>query len=255
MLNMSPLLIGTALSVIATFVAAPAVAASSQKPVVLVHGAFADASSWSKVVPLLEAKGLKVVTVDNPLTSLKADTDAATAVIDAQAGPVILVGHSWGGVVIGAAGNDDKVKALVYVAAFAPPPGVSVNGLSKGQPPLPWLADVVPDKAGNLVLSDKGVATYFAQDLSASEIAAVARAQEKTFGGLFDESVAKPAYLSKPSWYVVAKQDGMIPPPAEEAMAAGIKATTTEIDGSHVIMLSHPEDVARVILDAADSVQ
>ena len=242
-------------SLLAMLAVAPSVAADAQKTVVLVHGAFADASSWSRLVPLLEAKGLKVVTVDNPLTSLKADADAATAAIDAAAGPVILVGHSWGGVVISAAGNNDKVQALVYVAAFAPPPGVSVNDLSKGQPPLAWLGSVVPDSAGNLKLSAEGVAKYFAQDLPADEIATVTAAQLPTFSGLFDEKVADPAYIHKPSWYIVAKQDGMIPPPAEEAMAAGIKATVTEIDASHVVMLSKPAEVATVILAAADSIK
>lgn len=253
MLKLSSMLVGA--SLLAMLAVGPANAADAQKTVVLVHGAFADASSWSKLVPLLEAKGLKVVTVDNPLTTLKADADAATAAIDAAPGPVILVGHSWGGVVITSAGNNDKVQALVYVAAFAPPPGLSVNDLSKGQPPLPWLGSVVPDSAGNLKLSAEGVAKYFAQDLPADEIAAVTAAQLPTFSGLFDETVADPAYIHKPSWYIVAKQDGMIPPPAEEAMAAGIKATVTEIDASHVVMLSKPADVATVILAAADSIK
>lgn len=255
MLKISPMLVGAGLSVLAMLAVTPALAADAQKTVVLVHGAFADASSWSKIVPLLEAKGLTVVTVDNPLTSLKADTDAATAAINAATGPVILVGHSWGGVVIGAAGNNDKVQALVYVAAFAPPPGVSVNDLGKGQPPLPWLGSVVPDSAGNLKLSAEGVAKYFAQDLPADEITAVTAAQLPTFSGLFDETVADPAYAHKPSWYIVAKQDGMIPPPAEEAMAAAIKATVVEIDSSHVAMLSKPDEVAKVILDAAAAVK
>nr|WP_246689077.1 alpha/beta hydrolase [Mesorhizobium sp. WSM4310] len=118
--------------------ATPASAAGvPKKTVVLVHGAFADGSSWNKVIPLLEAKGLNVVAVQNPLSSLAADVDATRRVIEAQPGPVILVGHSWGGVVISQAGVDDKVKALVYVAAFALPKGLSVNDLGKGQPALP----------------------------------------------------------------------------------------------------------------------
>ncbi len=254
MLNLSPLLLGAALS-FAAMTAAPALAMDAQKTVVLVHGAFAGSSSWSKIIPLLEAKGLKVVAVENPLSSLADDVTASKAVIDAQDGPVILVGHSWGGVVISSAGNDDKVKALVYVAAFAPPPGVSVNQLSAGQPPLPWLAGIVPDAAGYLTLNAETVATYFAQDLPPDELAAVTAAQQKTFSGLFDESVTEPAYVSKPSWYIVAKADGMIPPPAEQAMAAGIKATTSEVDGSHVIMLSQPQAVADVIIAAADSIK
>jgi pimeloyl-ACP methyl ester carboxylesterase len=244
----------SAISLAAFGAASTPAAATPGKTVVLVHGAFADGSSWSKVIPLLEAKGLKVVAVQNPLSSLAADVDATRRIIDAQKGPVILVGHSWGGVVITEAGVNDKVKALVYVAAFAPPPGKSVNDLSTGQPPLPWLAEVQPDSAGYLRLSDAGVRKYFAQDLSANEIAVVAATQGPTAAGVFDEKVTNPAYASRPSWYVVAKSDGMIPPPAEAAMAAGIKAHVTEIDGSHVVMLSHPEAVAKVILAAADAV-
>ena len=250
-----PTLIGASLTLMAALGAAPAFAADAQKTVVLVHGAFADASSWSKLVPLLEAKGLKVVAVDNPLTTLKADADAATAAINAAPGPVILVGHSWGGVVINDAGNNDKVKALVYVAAFAPPPGVSINDLGKGQPPAPWLAELVPDASGNVKLSSNAVAKFFAQDLPADEIKTVDAAQGATSPGLFAESVADPAYAHKPSWYIVAKQDGMIAPDAERAMSAGIKATVTELDGSHVIMLSKPADVAAAILAAADSIK
>jgi pimeloyl-ACP methyl ester carboxylesterase len=248
-------LVASAFSVAALSAAVAPATAAQQKTVVLVHGAFADGSSWSKVIPLLEAKGLRVVAVQNPLSSLTADVDATKRVIDAQSGPVILVGHSWGGVVITEAGVDDKVKALVYVAAFAPPPGKSVNDLSAGQPPLPWLADVRPDSAGYLRLTDDGIRKYFAQDLSANDIAVLAATQGPTAAGVFDEKVTNPAYAGRPSWYVVAKSDGMIPPAAETAMAAGIKAHVTEIDGSHVVMLSHPEAVAKVILSAASAVK
>jgi pimeloyl-ACP methyl ester carboxylesterase len=232
---------------------APADAASSSPPktVVLVHGAFADGSSWRKVIPLLEAKGLRVVAVQNPLSSLASDVDAAKRVIDAQPGPVILVGHSWAGVVISQAGVNDKVKALVYVAAFAPPKGVSINDLGKGQPPAPWLAELQPDSAGYLRLSDSAVAKYFAQDLSAEDIRITAATQGPAFSGIFDEKITEAAYETKPSWYVVAKHDGMIAPDAQRAMASAIKAKTTEVDASHVVMLSRPEDVAAVILDAA----
>jgi len=254
MSTLSPFLIA-ALGAIAGLTAAPAVAAQTQKTVVLVHGAFADGSSWSKVIPLLEAKGLKVVAVQNPLSSLAADVDATRRVIDMQPGPVILVGHSWGGVVITQAGVDDKVKALVYVAAFALPKGQSVNSSSAGRPPLPWLAELQPDSGGYVRLSDAAVAKYFAQDLSKKEIAVVAATQGPTFGGAFDDKLTEAAYETKPSWYVVARHDGMIPPPVEEAMAAAIKTKITEIDSSHVVMLSRPEAVAKVILDAAAAVK
>jgi pimeloyl-ACP methyl ester carboxylesterase len=230
-------------------------AADTQKTVVLVHGAFADGSSWAKVIPLLEAKGLNVVAVQNPLSSLPDDVDATKRAIDTAPGPVILVGHSWGGQVISQAGVDDKVKALVYVAAFALPKGQSVNGAAAGAPPLPWLKALVPDAKGFVRLNTEAVGKYFAQDLPAKEIAVLAATQGPTFGGVFDEKLTEAAYETRPSWYVVAKHDGMIPPPVEEAMAAGIKATVTEIDGSHVVMLSKPQQVADVILAAAASVQ
>jgi len=254
MINLSPLLVGAALSIMA-IAAAPAAAAQPPKTVVLVHGAFADGSSWSRVIPLLEAKGLRVVAVQNPLSSLAADADATKRAIDMAPGPVILVGHSWGGVVITQAGVNDKVKALVYVAAFALPKGMSVNSASAGAPPLPWLKELQPDSAGYVRLSDDAVGKFFAQDLSPEEIAVVAATQGPTFGGAFDDKLSEAAYETKPSWFVVAKRDGMIPPPVEEAMAAAIKAKVTEIDGSHVVMLSQPQAVADVIIAAADSVK
>ena len=254
MINLSPLLVGAALSIMA-IATAPAAAAQPPKTVVLVHGAFADGSSWSRVIPLLEAKGLRVVAVQNPLSSLAADADATKRAIDMAPGPVILVGHSWGGVVITQAGVDDKVKALVYVAAFALPKGMSVNSASAGAPPLPWLKELQPDSAGYVRLSDDAVGKFFAQDLSPEEIAVVAATQGPTFGGAFDDKLSEAAYETKPSWFVVAKRDGMIPPPVEEAMAAAIKAKVTEIDGSHVVMLSQPQAVADVIIAAADSVK
>lgn len=254
MLTLSPMLAGVTLSIVSALATLPVLAAEAEKTVVLVHGAFADGSSWGKVIPILQAKGLKVVAVQNPLSSLAADVDATKRVIDAQSGPVVLVGHSWGGVVISAAGINDKVKALVYVAAFALPPRVSINEVTAGQPPLPWFGELQRDAGGYLSLSDTGIRKYFAQDLSPEDAAVVAATQGPTFGGLFDEKVEVPAHVKRPSWYIVAKADGMIPPAAEAAMAAGIGADVTEIDSSHVVMLSHPQAVAEVILAAAAAV-
>ncbi|TPL96123.1 alpha/beta hydrolase [Mesorhizobium sp. B2-3-10] len=245
------LALGTAVLLTAT---APASAADvPKKTVVLVHGAFADGSSWSKVIPLLQAKGLNVVAVQNPLSSLAADVDATMRVIDAQPGPVILVGHSWAGVVISQAGVNDKVKALVYVAAFAPK-GVSINELGKGQPP-PWASALQPDSGGYLRLSAEGVAKYFAQDLPPAEIGVIAATQGPAFSGIFDEKLTAAAYETKPSWYIVARHDRMIPPAAEAAMAKAIGAKVTELPTSHVAMLAKPREVADVILAAVDSVK
>lgn len=152
--------------------------------------------------------------VQNPLSSLKVDVDAAERVIQASPGKVVLVGHSWAGVVISQAGVDDKVKALVYVAAFAPPKGVSINDLGKGHPPAPWLAELEPDSGGYMRLSDKAVAEYFAQDLSPQDIKIIAATQGPAFSGIFDEKITEAAYETKPGWYIVAGQDGMIAPDA-----------------------------------------
>lgn len=253
-MNLRISLLMGATMLVSAFTAGSATADDLKKTVVLVHGAFADETSWDKVVPLLEAKGLAVVTVANPLSSLAADVAATKAVIDAQTGSVVLVGHSWGGVVISEAGLDDKVKALVYVAAFALPPGVSVNDLGHDQPAPAWQAAITPDDKGFLSLSPEGIATYFAQDLPAAEQGQVVKAQKAAFAGLFDEKLTDVAYSTKPSWYIVASQDGMIPPQAEAAMAAAIKATVTTIDASHVPMLSKPQEVADVIIAAAEAV-
>jgi pimeloyl-ACP methyl ester carboxylesterase len=230
-------------------------AEAPKKTVVLVHGAFADGSSWAKVIPLLQAKGLNVVAVQNPLSSLAADVDATKRVIEAQTGPVILVGHSYGGVVITQAGVDPKVAALVYVAAFAPPKDQSVNGLGKEQPPPAYATSVNVDSGGYLSLTPEGIAKFFAQDLPAREAAVLAATQGPTFGGAFDDKVTETAFSSKPTWYVVSKADRMIPPEFEMAMAKAANAKVTTLDASHVVMLSKPKEVADVILAAVAAVK
>lgn len=226
-----------------------------QKTVVLVHGAFADGSSWEKVIPLLQAKGLKVVAVQNPLTSLSDDVAATKRALDASTGPVILVGHSWAGTVITEAGAHDKVGALVYVAAFAPDAGQSSNDLGKGGPPPPGSANIRPDAAGFLYLTPEGVAKDFAQDLPPGETRVMAVTQGPIFGKTFDEKVTNAAWKSKPSWFIVAEKDRMIQPDLERAMAKKINAKTTTLPTSHVPMLSRPNDVATVILAAASAVK
>jgi pimeloyl-ACP methyl ester carboxylesterase len=223
----------------------------AQKTVVLVHGAFADGSSWDKVIPLLQARGLKVVAVQNPLTSLADDVAAAKRVIDAQTGPVILVGHSWGGTVITEAGSHDKVAALVFVAAFAPDVGESTADLGKNGPPPPGAATIKPDSAGFLYLTPEGVAKNFAQDLPAAQTKLMAVTQGPIFAKAFEDKVTSAAWKNKPSWYIVAEKDRMIQPELERAMAMKINAKTTALPTSHVPMQSQPKEVAAVIIAAA----
>jgi pimeloyl-ACP methyl ester carboxylesterase len=225
-------------------------AASVPKTVVLVHGAWADGSSWDKVIPLLQAKGLKVVAVQLPLTSLKDDVAATKRVLDDQTGPVILVGHSWGGMVITQAGDDPKVVALVYVAAFAPDEGQATGDLGKNLPPPPGLASVHPDAAGFLWVTPEGIARDFAPDLPARETKVMAATQKPFSAKAFADKVSTAAWKTKPSWFVVAEKDRMIQPELEREMAKQIKATTTELPTSHVAMLSRPKEVASVILRA-----
>ena len=223
--------------------------------VVLVHGAFADGESWNKVVPLLEARGLHVVAVQNPLSSLKDDVAATQRVLEQQTGPVVLVGHSWGGAVISQAGNDDHVKALVYVAAFAPDNGQSVNDILKGLPTPSWASQLQKDSGGYLTLSTNAVIHDFAQDLPVAQARLVADTQGPWFAGCTDDKVTTAAWHTKPSWFVVTDKDHMIDPRLQDAMAKHIGATETHVDASHVAMLSKPADVAAAIVAAAEKAQ
>lgn len=238
----------------------PASAASAPddlkgKNVVLVHGAFADGSSWDKVIPILQAKGLHVVAVQNSLKSLDDDAAATKRVIEQQNGPVILVGHSWAGAVITQAGSDDKVKALVYVAAFAPDKDQSINDILKGKPAPSWASALQKDSAGYLTLSTDAIIHDFAQDLPVAQARLVAATQGPWFAGCTDDKVTEAAWHNKPSWWVLTEKDHMIPAPLQAAMAQQIGATVVKVDASHVAMLSKPADVAAAIIAAARSVQ
>jgi pimeloyl-ACP methyl ester carboxylesterase len=225
---------------------------NSIKTIVLVHGAFADGSSWAKVIPLLTAKGFKTIAVQNPLSSLADEVAAAHRVIDMQEGQVLLVGHSWGGVVITEAGNHAKVLGLVYVAASAPDAGKSFQDWD--YPPPAGIACIAPyGNDGYLALTHTGIVKHFVPDLPAAEAEVVWATQGPVAGRCFGETISQPAWRSKRSWYVVAEHDEMVPPAAERDFAARMKATTLTLSSGHVPMLSQPEAVADFIARAAAS--
>jgi pimeloyl-ACP methyl ester carboxylesterase len=234
----------------------PAAWAADAPAIVLVHGAWANGSSWAEVIPLLQARGLDVVAVHNPLTSFEADVAATRRVIEDQAKDVILVGHSYGGAVITEAGGGDKVRALVYVAAFAPSEGESINAIVGAAPQPPeWSGQIHADAGGMLTWSAAGIAKYFAPDLPAGEAALLAATQAPVFGGAFDGKITSAAYKEKPSWFVVADNDRIIPAPLQLAFAGKMGATTIHVASSHVAMLSQPQAVADAIVAAVDGTQ
>jgi pimeloyl-ACP methyl ester carboxylesterase len=225
----------------------------AQKPtIVLVHGAFADASSWRKVIPILEGDGYMVTAVQIPLSSLSDDVAATKRVLDAQTGPVVLVGHSWGGAVISVAAEGNKnVKSLVYVAAFAPEAGEVVTAPAANYP-TPELNSVLkPDEAGFLYIDRARFHDAFARDLPEADTRIMAATQKPINGKSFGETVPVAAWKAIPSWYIVSTEDRAINPDLERYYAKRIGATTTEIKASHVPFLSHPKEVARVIEAAA----
>ncbi len=231
-----------------------AVAAAQQTPqktVVLVHGAFADASGWSRVIPILEQDGYFVTAVQIPLTSLSDDIATAKRVVDSQKGPIVLVGHSYGGAVItGAAAGNPNVKALVYLAAFAPEEGEPLGepGKKFAQPPLN--SALVPDSAGFLYIDRAKFHDAFCKDLTEAEARVMAATQKPLSRSVFEASVSGAAWKTVPSWYVVSSQDRAINPELERFYAKRMRATTSEIAASHVAFLSHPKEVAKVIEDA-----
>ena len=240
-----------AATTVAALAAPTPVNTAPKTTVVLVHGAFADGSGWDKVIALLQARGLAVVAVQNPLTSLADDVAATRRVLDAQTGPVVLVGHSWGGVVISEAGTHERVKSLVYVAAFAPSEGQSANDLGKGYPAAPGGAFIVQDKAGFLTISPEGMARHFGQDLPAAETRLMAATQGPIRASSFDEKPTAAAWKTKPSWFVLTQNDHMLPPALQRDMADKIHAHVVNLPTSHVPQLSEPAQVAEAIIAAA----
>jgi pimeloyl-ACP methyl ester carboxylesterase len=224
------------------------------KTIVLVHGAFADSSSWDRVAPLLEAKGYRLIAVNLPLTSFEDDVAATRRALEVAPGPVLLVGHSYGGFVITEAGTNDKVKGLVYVAAFAPDNGQSVNDVYKGRPEPEWVKGAIIDSTGFAWLKRETVAATFAQDLSKTDITDLTRKQGPTALKLFEGRITKAAWHTRPSWFVRPEQDHMVASDLQAEMAKRAGMQVTNIASSHVVMLSHPKDVAAIILSAATAV-
>jgi pimeloyl-ACP methyl ester carboxylesterase len=235
----------------ASALAAPPMA----KPtIVLIHGAFADALGWQRIIPLLENDGYSVTAVEIPLQSLDGDIVTTKRVIEALPGPIVLVGHSYGGAVItGAAAGEPNVKALVYLAAFGPDNGEAVGAFGDKYP-VALSKALKPDSAGFLWVDRSQFHADFAADVSAADAAIMAATQKPLSSTVFTASVPVAAWKTIPSWYVVSKQDHAINPDLERFYAKRMNAHTTEVDSSHVAFISHPKEITAVIEEAAASV-
>ena len=223
------------------------------KNIVLVHGAWADGSSWSKVLPLLQANGLPAVAVQNPLSSIADDVASTNRLINMQDGPVLLVGHSYGGAVITEAGNNPKVVGMVYVAAFAPEEGETLGGMASKFPTPPAYSEFRQIEDGYLMLTPKGIAEGFAQDLSPGDQSLLLAAQGATQSAILATPIKKAAWHSKPSWFVIASNDRTISPEQEISTAKRMGAKTLTVATSHVAMLAKPKEVADFVIEAAAS--
>ena len=219
--------------------------------IVLVHGAFADGSCWAKVIPLLTKRGLKAIAVQNPLSSLADDVAAAHRVIGMQEGPVLLVGHSWGGAVIIEAGDDPKVAGLVYVAAFMPDAGMSANETSKPFGATPAEKAIQVDAQHFARMSEDGILHSFADGLPMAERRLVLAVQGQIYGPMLDDKLTHAAWKSKPSWHVIATKDHTLSPAMEEAGARKASGVAISVPTCNVAMLQAPQTVADLITKAA----
>jgi pimeloyl-ACP methyl ester carboxylesterase len=222
--------------------------------VILVHGAWADGSSWSEVIARLQAEGVPVVSVQNPLSSLADDVAAVRRAIELVDGPIVLVGHSWGGTVITQSGVSERVRALVYVAAFAPDRNESTNSLQAHYPPPEYASLLRGDSAGYLHFPSDALPHYFAQDLPSANAMVLAATQGPIQASAFDDKVTEVAWHTIPSWYLVADHDRMIPPRLQREMAQRMRARITEVPASHVPFASRPRETTAVILEAVAEV-
>jgi len=221
------------------------------KNVVLVHGAFADGSCWSKVIPPLQTKGYDVIAVQNPLTSLADDVAAARRTIAQMDGPVLLVAHSYGGMVISEAGKDPKVAGLLYIAALVPEDGQNANDVNAAMPTTGVEKEFRVSPDGFVSLSMKAINENFVPDASPEERKLIYATQVPLAASAGEEKVQSPAWKTKPSWFIVAAQDGVINPDLERFKAKLIKATTIELKSGHVPMISQPNKVTDFIIEAA----
>jgi pimeloyl-ACP methyl ester carboxylesterase len=219
--------------------------------VVLVHGGFVDGSGWEAVYNILKGDGYNVAIVQNPTISLEDDVAVTKRVISAQDGPVTLVGHSYGGAVITETGNDPKVSALVYITAFAPDKGESVNSLIKDPPAGAPVPPILPPVDGFLFLDREKFAASFAADVDADKAAFMADSQVPWGVNALAGAITEPAWRSKPSWYLRVTEDQMIPLAAQKLMSERAGSTVTEVPGSHAIYVSQPQAVATIIKEAA----
>ena len=224
---------------------------SALPAIVLVHGGFVDGSGWEDVYRILKKGGYPVSIVQNPTTSLADDVAVTKRVIAEQNGPVVLVGHSYGGAVITEAGTHPKVSGLVYITAFAPDRGESVASLIKDPPPGAPVPPIFPPTDGFLLLDKGKFAPSFAADVSKDKADFMANSQVPWGVAALTGAISEPAWKSKPSWYLVATEDGMIPPAAQRSMATRANATISEAKGSHAIYVSKPNAVAQLIEQAA----
>jgi pimeloyl-ACP methyl ester carboxylesterase len=223
--------------------------------IVLVHGGFVDGAGWEGVYKALKADGYNVSVVQNPTLSLDGDVAATKRILAAQDGPAILVGHSYGGAVITEAGNDPKVAGLVYITAFAPDKGESVATLIKDPPPGAPVPPILPPQDGYLLLDSAKFAASFAGDVNPEKAAFMADSQVPWGVEALSGKISEPAWKKKPSWYLIATDDKMIPPDAQRAMSKRAGSTVVEVKGSHAIYVSQPKAVASLIEQAAKSVK
>jgi len=219
--------------------------------IVLVHGGFVDGSGWEGVYSILKKDGYSVGVVQNPTISLADDVATTRRVIAEQKGPVILVGHSYGGAVITEAGNDPKVIGLVYITAFAPDKGESVASLIKDPPPGAPVPPILPPKDGFLLLDREKFPASFAGDVEKGKAGFMADSQVPWGVEALSGTISEPAWRNKPSWYLLVTDDRMIPIAAQRLMAKRAGSTTAEVGGSHAIYVSQPKPVAEIIVKAA----